>query len=83
MIIRIKHGTTRATKSDEYLNLMRTFAIPDYRSTPGNKGANALRRIEGDAAHFLMITFWESEEVIRALPEDTAWRNITTSTRFS
>jgi hypothetical protein len=37
MIIRIKHGTTRATKSDEYLNLMRTFAIPDYRSTPATR----------------------------------------------
>ncbi len=32
-----------------------------YRSTPGNKGAYALRRIEGDTAHFLMVTFWESE----------------------
>jgi hypothetical protein len=47
-------------------SLMRTVAIPDYRSTPGNKGAYALRRIEGDTAHFLMVTFWESEEAIRA-----------------
>jgi hypothetical protein len=41
MITRIWHGATPATKSDEYLNLMRTIAIPDYRSTPGNKGAYA------------------------------------------
>ena len=66
MITRIWHGATPATKSDEYLNLMRTIAIPDYRSIPGNKGAYALRRVEGDTAHFLMITFWESEEAIRA-----------------
>jgi hypothetical protein len=45
---------------------MRTVAIPDYRSTPGNMGAYALRRIEGDTAHFLMIKFLESEEAIRA-----------------
>jgi hypothetical protein len=38
MITRIWHGATLAAKSDEYLNLMRTVAIPDYRSTPGNKG---------------------------------------------
>ena len=57
MITRIWHGVTPATKSDQYLNLMRTAAIPDYRSTPGNKGAYALRRIEGDTAHFLMVTF--------------------------
>ena len=57
-------------KSDEYLNLMRTVAIPDYRSIPGNKGAYALRRIEGDIAHFLMLTFWESEAAIRAFAGD-------------
>jgi heme-degrading monooxygenase HmoA len=64
MITRIWHGATAATKGDEYLKLMRT--VPDYRSTPGNKGAYALRRIEGGAAHFLMVTFWESEVAIRA-----------------
>jgi hypothetical protein len=70
VITRIWHGATPATKSDEYLNLMRTVAIPDYRSTPGNKAAYALRRFEGDIAHFLMITFWESEETIRAFVGD-------------
>ena len=66
MITRIWHGATTASKSDEYLKLMRTVAIPGYRSTPGNKGAYALRRIEGGTAHFLMVTFWESEVAIRA-----------------
>jgi heme-degrading monooxygenase HmoA len=66
MVTRIWHGATTRAKGDEYLNLMRTVAIPDYRSTPGNQGAYALRRIEGDTAHFLMITFWEPEEAIRA-----------------
>jgi heme-degrading monooxygenase HmoA len=66
MITRIWHGRTAKAKSDEYLELMRTVAIPDYRSTAGNKGAYALRRIEGDVAHFLMVTFWESEDAIRA-----------------
>jgi len=70
MITRIWHGVTPVTKSDEYLNLMRTVAIPDYRSTPGNQGAYALRRIEGDRAHFLMVTFWESEAAIRAFAGD-------------
>ena len=70
MVTRIWHGTTPTSKSDEYLHLMRTVALPDYRSTPGNKGAYALRRIDGDAAHFLMVTFWESEEAIRAFAGD-------------
>jgi heme-degrading monooxygenase HmoA len=66
MIARISHGATPATKGDEYLDLMRTIAIRDYRSTPGNQGAYALRRVEGDTAHFVMVSFWESEEAIRA-----------------
>jgi hypothetical protein len=70
MITRIWHGATPAAKSDEYLHLMRTIAIPDYSSTPGNQGAYALRRIEGDTAHFLMVTFWESEEAIRGFAGD-------------
>ena len=44
---------TPTTKSDEYLNQMRTVAIPDYHSTPGNKGSYALRRIAGDTAGLL------------------------------
>ena len=70
MITRIWHGRTTAAKSDEYLNLMSKVAIPDYRSIPGNKGAYALRRIEGDTAHFLMVTFWKSENAIRAFAGD-------------
>jgi heme-degrading monooxygenase HmoA len=70
MITRIWHGKTPATKGDEYLDLMRTVAIPDYCSTPGNQGAYALRRIEGETAHFLMVTFWESEVAIRAFAGD-------------
>ena len=70
MMARIWHGATPTTKSDEYLNLMRTIAIPDYRAAPGNRGAYALRRVEGDTAHFLMVTFWESELAIRAFAGD-------------
>jgi len=70
MITRIWHGRTTAAKSVEYLKLMRTVAIPDYHSIPGNKGAYALRRIEDDTAHFLMVTFWESEDAIRAFAGD-------------
>jgi hypothetical protein len=57
MITRIWHGATPLAKSDEYLHLMRTVAIPEYRATPGNTGAFAMRRVAGEAAHFLMVTF--------------------------
>lgn len=65
MIARMWHGVVPVAKSDEYLGLMRTIAIPDYKKTPGNRGAFALREIRGDEAHFVMLTFWESREAIQ------------------
>jgi heme-degrading monooxygenase HmoA len=70
MIARIWHGATPICKGDEYLKLMREVAIPDYRSAPGNKGAYVLWRTEGDKAHFLTLTFWESLEAIRTFAGD-------------
>ncbi len=70
MIARIWRGVVPADRADEYLELMRTVALPDYRSTPGNRGAYALRRIRGDRAEFLMVTFWESAESVKAFAGD-------------
>jgi hypothetical protein len=58
------HGRVPVSKSDQYLKLMQTIAIPDDKSTPGNRGAFALREIQGDAAHFVIPTFWKSREAI-------------------
>lgn len=65
MIARTWHGITPVEKSDEYLHLMLTVAVPDYEATPGNRGVFVLRRIEGDEAHFLLLTLWASEDAIQ------------------
>ncbi|HKM83240.1 MAG TPA: antibiotic biosynthesis monooxygenase [Candidatus Acidoferrum sp.] len=64
MIARIWHGVTDIAHADEYLNRTRNVGLPDYRSVPGNISAYALRRVEGDRAHFLTLTFWESRDAI-------------------
>ena len=66
MIARIWHGVVPLEKAEQYLKLMRTVAIPDYRCIPGNKLALVLQRSEGGAAHFTTLTLWESLESIRA-----------------
>ena len=65
MIARIWHGTTPAEKSDEYLEYINKTGIPDYRATAGNSGAYILRRIEGDIAHFITFSIWDSIESIK------------------
>ncbi len=70
MIARIWRGEVPLDRADEYLELMRTVAIVDYRATPGNRGAYALRRDLDDRAEFLMVTFWDSLEAVEAFAGD-------------
>jgi hypothetical protein len=70
MIARIWHGAVPAAKGDEYLDRMRKVALPDYKSTSGNRGAFCLQRVEGDAVHFEMLTFWEDIDAIKRFAGD-------------
>ncbi len=65
MIARAWHGMTSAAKADAYAEFLDRTGVKDYRATPGNRGVCALRRIEGDRAHFLLISLWDSYEAIR------------------
>ena len=65
MVARIWHGRTRARDYDAYWAFLQERAIPDYRSTPGNRGVRLFRRLEGDEAHFLTLSYWDSLEAIR------------------
>lgn len=65
MIARIWHGRTEVSKADAYVSFLKQSGLPDYRSTDGNLGAYILRRIEGDEAHFLTLSFWKSLDAIK------------------
>ena len=65
MIARTWHGITDALKADEYLDYLNKSGVPDYQATQGNLGVYVLRRIEGNKAHFLILTLWESEDAIK------------------
>lgn len=65
MIARTWHGATAASKSDEYLEYLNRTGVPDLRATEGNQGVYVMRRIEGEQAHFLLISLWESIDAIK------------------
>ena len=60
MIARMWHGRTPIAKADTYAALLNRLAIPDYRAIPGNLAVHILRRDEGEVAHFITFTLWES-----------------------
>jgi heme-degrading monooxygenase HmoA len=65
MIARTWHGRVPAAKADAYHEYLLRTGVGDYAATPGNRGVHVLRRVEGEVAHFLLITFWESWDAIR------------------
>jgi heme-degrading monooxygenase HmoA len=65
MIARIWHGITPKSKADEYVEFLNQTGMKDYRATEGNLSVHVFRRIEGEQAHFLTLTFWDSVESIK------------------
>lgn len=70
MIARKWHGRVPIALSDEYLKRMREVALPMYEGVAGNRGAWVMHRIEGEVAHFDMLSFWDSREDIKAFAGD-------------
>jgi heme-degrading monooxygenase HmoA len=65
MIVRLWHGTTDISKADQYAEFMKQRAAPDYRSIEGLKKLYFLRRRDGEVAHFLLVTLWDSMESVK------------------
>jgi heme-degrading monooxygenase HmoA len=70
MIARTWHGVTPAEKADEYAAFLNRSGVVDYKATEGNRGVYVLRRIEGDKAHFLLLSLWDSKEAIARFAGD-------------
>ncbi len=59
-IVRLWHGRTQVSQADAYAEFLKERAVPDYRSIDGLKKLYFLRRIDEGAAHFLLVTLWDS-----------------------
>lgn len=70
MIARIWHGKTRKAHFEEYSTFLINVAIPDYQKTRGFQGLQFLRNIQGNEAHFNLITYWENLDVIKNFAGD-------------
>ena len=65
MIVRLWHGRTDISKADAYAEFMKDRAAPDYGAIDGLKKLYFLRKIDPDAAHFLLVTIWDSMESVK------------------
>lgn len=65
MIARIWRGQTKKEDADVYWKFLTQNAEEDCRKTEGNRGVSVYRRLQGDFAEFLFVSFWESMEAVR------------------
>jgi heme-degrading monooxygenase HmoA len=65
MIARIWRGATRAEDRDEYLEYLHRTGLAGYAATEGNQGAAVLCRLDEEKAEFLVLSLWESLDVIQ------------------
>jgi heme-degrading monooxygenase HmoA len=66
VIARLWRGVTAAADADAYLTYLQRTGLGEYRATPGNRAAVAIRRISAGRAEFVLLTLWDSHEAIRA-----------------
>jgi heme-degrading monooxygenase HmoA len=70
MIARTWHGRVPAEKADAYFDYLKATGLADYARTPGNRGTQVFRRVDGDVAHFVITTLWDSLDAVRAFAGD-------------
>ncbi len=76
MIARTWGGAVRAHDADTYLEYLRQTGLADYAAQPGHLATLGLRRIEGDAAEFLLVSLWASPEAVRGFAGDDPERAV-------
>lgn len=76
MIARLWRGATCAADAKQYLEYLKSTGFREYRTTPGNLGILALRRIRGHRAELVLVTLWEDQEAIRAFAGDDIERAV-------
>ncbi len=65
MIARLWHGWATAPNADAYEAFLRTTFLPSINRIAGYKGAQVLRRTNGNEVEFTTITYFESLEAIK------------------
>lgn len=71
MILRMWRGWVRTEDRDEYAAYIAETGLSEYRSTPGNKGAEMVTRDLGDGrTEVVTLSWWENRDVIVAFAGD-------------
>lgn len=63
-ITRIWRSVALATKAEQYLEYLNRIVIPACQKAEGNEGLIIMKELQGKLAHFLLLSFWTSDEAL-------------------
>jgi heme-degrading monooxygenase HmoA len=66
MLARVWRGATRAADAEKYLEYLDRTGHAEYRRMAGHRRTITLRRLSEERAEFVVISFWDSLEAVRA-----------------
>lgn len=67
MIARLWRGVSSRADADAFWRYVQNTGVRDFRTAPGNRGIEVLRRFDGETAEFLFLSFWDSMDDIKRL----------------
>ena len=70
MITRLWRGWTATEDADAYEQFLLAELFPSMREIPGFRGADVLRRLDGDEVAFVTLTRFDSLAAVRAFAGD-------------
>jgi len=76
MIVRTGRGFTKSDDAETYLEYLSRTGVAGFRATPGNRGAAIYRRIVDGRAEFVVVSFWDSEDVIHGFAGEDIGRAV-------
>jgi heme-degrading monooxygenase HmoA len=76
MIVRSWRGATRTADAERYATYIRETGLRAIGATAGNRGALILQRNLGPLSEVVVLSFWESREVIRAFASEPIERAV-------
>ncbi|HSM71250.1 MAG TPA: hypothetical protein VK851_06875 [Anaerolineales bacterium] len=62
MIARIWQSIALTSKAVQYLEYLNRDIVPDYQKAIGNAGVFIMKNPCGELVHFLLLSFWASED---------------------
>lgn len=75
-IVREWRGRVPANQAEAYLAVLQATGLKHYAATPGHRGTLVLREDQGAETEYVLLTFWESEQAIRAFAGDDIGRAV-------